>query len=80
MTALLINGLSVLMLLFFGAMALYPLFMSGPARPGLEHADEDIVLHISPAPMVEHSVSAVRHQPVAFDSTRADDPSRREAA
>ncbi|HLU36037.1 MAG TPA: hypothetical protein VKZ61_09710 [Thermomicrobiales bacterium] len=81
MTALLINGLSVLMLLFFGAMALYPLFLTdGASRRTVERVDEDRVLHISPAPMVERQMPAAGHQPVAFDSTRRDDTSRREAA
>lgn len=82
MTTLLINGLSVLMLLFFGVMALYPLFLSDRSvEHTVEHANEDRVLHISPAPMIERRMPAARHQPVAFGNThRDDDPSRREAA
>lgn len=80
MTTLLINGLSVLMLLFFAAMALFPLLLSD--RAGDEAADhEDRVLHVSPAPLTERSAPAARHQPVAFGSTASGtDPSRREAA
>ena len=96
MTPLLINGLSVLMLLFFGAMALFPLFL--PDRAGNQEADhEDRVLHISPAPMIERPAPAARHQPVAISSApgsatgsasgshtsvsdNGDTPSRREAA
>lgn len=82
MTTLLINGLSVLMLLFFGAMALFPLFMSERSTERtVEHVAEDRVLHVSPAPMIEPYMPAARHQPVAFGSARTDgDPSRREAA
>ena len=80
MTPLLINGLSVLMLLFFGAMALFPLFL--PDRAGNQEADhEDRVLHISPAPLTDRSAPAARHQPVAIGSVASGaDPSRREAA
>lgn len=84
MTPLMINGLSVLMLLFFGAMALFPLLL--PDRAGDQEADhEDRVLHISPAPMTDRSAPAARHQPVAFGSVASvndngADPSRREAA
>lgn len=83
MTTLMINGLSVLMLLFFGAMALLPLLL--PDRAGEEpsqHVDEDLVLHISPAPMIERSSPAARHQPVAIGSITpgTPSPSRREAA
>ena len=84
MTPLMINGLSVLMLLFFGAMALFPLFL--PDRAGDQEADhEDRVLHISPAPMTERSAPAARHQPVAIGSIapvgdHGTVPSRREAA
>jgi hypothetical protein len=80
MTPLLINGLSVLMLLFFGAMALFPLLLAD--RAGDQSPDhEDRVLHISPAPMTERSARAARHQPVAIGSVASGtDPSRREAA
>lgn len=80
MTSLMINGLSVLMLLFFGAMALYPLLL--PDRAAGQQADhEDRVLHISPAPMTDRSAPAARHQPVAIGSVASgNDPSRREAA
>jgi hypothetical protein len=80
MTPLMINGLSVLMLLFFGAMALFPLLL--PDRANGQEADhEDRVLHISPAPMTERPSRAARHQPVAIGSiTSGDDPSSREAA
>lgn len=83
MSVLMINGLSILMLLFFGAMALFPLLL--PDRAGEQphqHADEDRVLHISPAPMIERSAPAARHQPVALGSITpgTPSPSRREAA
>lgn len=84
MTPMLINGLSVLMLLFFGAMALFPLLL--PDRTDHQAPDhEDRVLHISPAPMTERSAPAARHQPVALGSATGsmasgNDPSRREAA
>jgi hypothetical protein len=88
MTTLLINGLSILMLLLFGSMAIFPLLLSNP-RPSTtpavkhdhSHDHEDVVLHISPAPMIEHPVPAARHQPVAFGNvTTGSDPSRRQAA
>ena len=84
MTMLMINGLSLLMLLFFGAMALFPLLL--PDRTDHQVPDhEDRVLHISPAPMIERSAPAARHQPVAIGSVapvsdNGTDPSRREAA
>jgi hypothetical protein len=84
MTAVMINGLSVVMLLFFAAMALFPLFLSERSTERtIEHANEDRVLHISPAPMIESRMpAAVRNQPVPFDSNARpdDDPSHREAA
>lgn len=80
MTTLLINGLSLLMLVFFGAMALFPLLL--PDRTREEAADhEDRVLSISPAPMTNRHAPAARHQPVAIGSIApGTDPSRREAA
>lgn len=86
MTTLLINGLSILMLLLFGSMAIFPLLLSDP-RPtpasavDQPHDHDDVVLHISPAPMIEQPMPAARQQPVAFGNvTPGSDPSRREAA
>jgi hypothetical protein len=85
MTALLINGLSVLMLLFFGAMALYPFLLPDRAGTHTEHTNEDRVLHISPAPMIERRTlapTATAHQPIALGdlTSGTPSPSRREAA
>jgi hypothetical protein len=86
MTTLLINGLSILMLLLFGSMAIFPLLLSNHRTimtPAVkhDHDHEDVVLHISPAPMIERPAPAARHQPVAFGNvTPGNDPSRREAA
>lgn len=81
MTTLLINGLSIFMLLFFGAMALYPLLLTSRTGRQPERVEEDRVLHISPAPMTSRHAPAARHQPVAIGSSApGTDPSRREAA
>jgi len=83
MTALMINGLSILMLLFFGAMALFPLLLPDRAENQPQHVDEDRVLHISPAPTIERATPAANtHQPVAIGGLIAGTtpPSRREAA
>lgn len=85
MTTLMINGLSILMLLFFGAMALYPLLLPDRAGDQPEQVEEDIVLHISPAPMIERrtpAATANTHQPIAIGGIvpGSPSPSRREAA
>jgi hypothetical protein len=83
MTALMINGLSILMLLFFGAMALFPLLLPDRAGKQPQQVDEDLVLHISPAPMIERATPAANtYQPVAIGGLIASTtpPSRREAA
>lgn len=82
MTAILVQGLAALMLLFFGAMALFPLLVSNdaPARPTTS-ANEDRVLHISPVPVIERMRPVAEHQPFPLgNSVSAEHASGRDAA
>lgn len=52
MTDLLLNSFLVLVVLFFGAMAYYPLFLkSSDAEQPVEAYGEDVVISVVPAPM-----------------------------
>lgn len=52
MTDLLLNSFLALVVLFFGAMAYYPLFMkSSDSEEPVEAYSEDVVISIKPAPM-----------------------------
>lgn len=82
MTTLLVQGLAGFMLLFFAAMAVFPLLFSddAPSRP-VTSTDEDRVLHISPVPTIERIRPAAEHQPVPLGSRVSDeDSSGRDAA
>jgi|GEM_PF-2793582 len=82
MTTILVQGLAVLMMLFFGAMALLPLLT--PDRQGTQKAastGEDKVLHISPIPMIERLRPVAENQPLPFGNTvPGEDTPGRDAA
>jgi hypothetical protein len=82
MTTILIQSLAGFMLLFFAAMAIFPMLVSddAPARTTAS-ANEDRVLHISPVPMIERIRPAAGNQPFPLGSTVPDeDSSGRDAA
>jgi len=82
MTTILVQGLAVLMLLFFGAMALFPLFIADKATSrAADSAAEDRVLHISPVPMIERIRPVPGHWPLPLgDRMPEGDAHRRDAA
>lgn len=82
MTTILVQGLAGLMLLFFGAMALYPLFFSStPTARTTDHAAEDRVLHISPVPMIERIRPVPGQWPLPLgNGVPEGQPHRRDAA
>lgn len=52
MTDLLLNSFLMLVVLFFGAMAYYPLFLkSADTEAPVEAFSDDVVISIAPAPM-----------------------------
>ncbi|HEV2074348.1 MAG TPA: hypothetical protein VGR29_11980 [Thermomicrobiales bacterium] len=82
MTAILINGLVVLMLLLFAAMALAPLLFSARSTAQVDHSTgEDRVLHVSPVPMIERFRPNGGKQPLPLGKAPSTgDSSRRDAA
>lgn len=83
MTTILVQGLAGLMLLFFGAMALYPLFFADkPANRAVDQDAEDRVLHISPVPMIERirPVPGSSQPRPLGDRMPVETPHRRDAA
>lgn len=81
MTEILVQGLAGLMLLFFGAMALFPLFISDKPATRADHAAEDRVLHISPVPMIERIRPVPGSHPLPLGNRLPEgDSHRRDAA
>lgn len=71
MTTLLLNTFAVLLMLFFGAMAYYPLFLkSADTEESAESHGEDIVISVAPAPMEQKHL-----QPIARKGRRSRKPS-----
>lgn len=82
MTTILVQALAGFMLLFFAAMAIFPLLLSddAPARP-VTSTNEDRVLHISPVPAIERIRPAADNQPFPLGGRVPDeDSSGRDAA
>lgn len=70
MTTILIQGLAGFMLLLFGAMALFPLFVSNkPSTRSIDSTAEDKVLNISPVPMIERFRPVPGHRSVLLGNT-----------
>lgn len=56
MTTLLLNTFAVVLMLFFGAMAYYPLFLKREeTEQAVENYGEDIVVSVVPAPMEQNA-------------------------
>lgn len=74
MTTLLLNSFLVLLVILFGAMAYYPLFMkSSDTEEAAESWGEDIVISVAPSPMNRQApVSIVRSG--RFSTRDEDDP------
>ena len=61
MTTLLLNSLAVVLMLFFGAMAYYPLFLkSSDTEKQADTYGEDIVVSVVPAPMDQKKPTPIR--------------------
>lgn len=77
------QGLAAFMLIFFGLLALYPLFLSGDTNPAPapRPLQDDVVLHIQPAPAFEGRVLPGGNQPFPLGQSTIDgDSSHRPAA
>ena len=82
MTMILVQGLAILMLLFFGAMAVVPMLVSDEtSAPPVASANQDRVLHISPVPVIERIRPVADNQPFPLGNMVSDeDSSGRDAA
>ncbi|HWV23851.1 MAG TPA: hypothetical protein VNZ58_06655 [Thermomicrobiales bacterium] len=81
MTTILVQALAVLMMLFFGAMAFYPLVLGNePARRSSDQHAEDRVLHISPVPAIERLRPVPGHRPLPLGNGEPEDHSHRQDA
>lgn len=70
MTTLLLNTLAVVLMLFFGAMAYYPLFLkSADTEAPAETYPEDVVVSVVPAPMEQKKPT-----PISIPRRTGNDP------
>jgi hypothetical protein len=76
MTTILVQCLAGFMLIFFAAMAIFPMLVSdeAPARTATS-TNEDRVLHVSPVPMIERIRPAAENQPFPLGNRVPDEDS-----
>lgn len=75
MTTLLLNALLVLIVIFFGVMAYYPLFLNGSeAEEAVEAYGEDVVVSVVPAPIGQQSAPISIARTARYSTRDGNDP------